>query len=201
MAREVRIWLYFKNEDSSSIEPLNKAIRYWCGQWIPASSSVPSQTIKCESRTKPFLDIWELKNLPAWDVLHKNEGVKLKKRKICDPENKSSNVRRKPRELPGWWQGTRLCHGPRGQPTQEAEASDRNGSTWGVWTSGRITDRLPDGFLLAVYSHIRSFGSKLVVKKEKTKWEKVIKKGNTLMVYYRLSCEHYIHSLNHENSD
>lgn len=26
MAREVRIWLYFKDEDSSSIEPISKVI-------------------------------------------------------------------------------------------------------------------------------------------------------------------------------
>lgn len=31
--------------------------------------------------------------------------------------------------------------------------------------------------------------------------ERAIKKGNVLMVYYRLSCEHYIQNYNHGNSD
>lgn len=31
--------------------------------------------------------------------------------------------------------------------------------------------------------------------------ERAIKKGNVLIVYYRLSCEHYIQSCNHGNSD
>lgn len=81
----------------------------------------------CEDKTKPLLDMQGLQNLSAGDVLHKNEGVKWRKRKTQDPEHSKSNTRRKQRELPGRWEGAQLSHGPRGQPTQELKASGRNG--------------------------------------------------------------------------
>lgn len=80
-------------------------------------------------------------------MFHKNEGVKLRKRKTCDPENNTSNTGRKQRNS---WDGERahsLVEFLAGSLPRKVETSGRSGCKGGVWTAGGITDRLPNGFL------------------------------------------------------
>lgn len=88
---------------------------------------------------------------------------------MCDPElqhkKKAKGVPRMVREH------TAVSWSLEVSQHREAEASGRNGSTWGVWALGGITDDHLMSFCREeFYSHIRRFESDLVVEKEKSEW-------------------------------